>query len=526
LPIIETPVLVVGGSLVGMSAAAFLGYHGIRPIVVEHHRGTAIHPRAALITQRSMEAFRTLGVERIIREESERQFVQDGAVMAVETLAGKELAWFIANLNDGVRDVSPTVRLFITQKLLEPLLQKRAAELGADLRFATEMISFQQDSTGVTAEVRHRDTGEAYTIRAAYMIAADGPRSHIREQLQIPIEGRGVLSHSITIYFRAPIAPLLRGRNLSVILVHNPVLRGFFRIEKPFETGFLVVNTTGDPSHPNEDLWTGLSDERCIEYLRAALGDDTVPLAIDDVMKWNARADVAARFRDGRVFLAGDAAHVMPPYGGYGGNVGIQDAYDLAWKLAYVLRGSAGEELLSTYESERRPIACLTTEQAYTRYVTREARYLDRGNLQPQVEDLNVEMGYRYHSSAVVPEACADSGPHENPRKSAGRPGFRAPHLWLQSNLSTLDLFGRNYSLLTAREGKNWAQAAEFAAQHLGIQLAVHQIGEPSFSESYGISSTGAVLVRPDGFVAWRTRSDLDSPGVSLVQTLSTVLHR
>jgi 2-polyprenyl-6-methoxyphenol hydroxylase-like FAD-dependent oxidoreductase len=154
----------------------------------------------------------------------------------------------------------------------------------------------------------------------------------------------------------------------------NPTLRGFFRIEKPFESGFLVVKTTGDPAHPNEDLWSGLTNDRCIEYFRSALGDDSIPLQIDDVMKWNARADVAARFREGRIFLAGDAAHVMPPYGGYGGNVGVQDAHALAWKLAYVLREWAGEQLLSTYEPERRPAGALTTEQAYTRYVTREAK--------------------------------------------------------------------------------------------------------------------------------------------------------
>ena len=527
LPTIETPVLVVGGSLVGMSAAVFLGHHGVRPVVVEHHRGSAIHPRAALITQRSMEAFRTLGIEKTIRDESEKQFVQDGAVMAVETLAGKELAWFIANLNEGVRDVSPTVRLFITQKLLEPLLQKRAEELGVDLRFATEMISFEQDSTGVTAVVRHRDTSESYTIRARYLIAADGPRSSIREQLRIPIEGRGILSHSITIYFRAPLAPLLRGRNLSVILVSNPALRGFFRIERPFETGFLVVNTTGDPAHPNEDLWRGLTNDRCIEYLRAALGDDTIPLVVDDVMKWNARADVASRFREGRVFLAGDAAHVMPPYGGYGGNVGIQDAHGLAWKLAYVLRGWAGEGLLSTYESERRPVASLTTEQAFTRYVTREARYLDRGNLEPQVEDLNIELGYRYHSSAVVPEAEATNNrTHENPRESTGHPGTRAPHLWLKPEVSTLDLFGRNFALLTGGEGKGWPEAAQFAVERLGVPLEVHPIRHAGFCDRYGVSGTGAALVRPDGFVAWRARSGGESPAVSFFGALSAVLDR
>src|SRR5580658_7703871 len=145
MPDLEVPVLVVGGSLVGMSTALLLGHHGIRALAVEHHRGTATHPRAALINQRSMEIFRSVGIERMVHEKSGEQFDQDGAIMAVETLAGKELAWYIANLNEGVRDVSPTVRLFITQKLLEPLLQKRAEELGADLRFATEMLSFEQD---------------------------------------------------------------------------------------------------------------------------------------------------------------------------------------------------------------------------------------------------------------------------------------------------------------------------------------------------------------------------------------------
>ena len=402
MPDLEVPVLIVGGSLVGMSAALLLGHHGIRATAVEHHRGTAIHPRAAMISQRTMEVLRGVAIESIIREQSEKQFVQDGAIMAVETLAGKELAYFIANLNEGVRDVSPTVRLFITQKLLEPLLQQKAQELGADLRFSTELLSFEQDSAGVTARIRHRDTGEESTIRARYMIAADGARSSVRERLGIRMLGRGIFSNSITIYFNAPVGPLLRGRNLSVIMVSNPTLRGFFRIEKPFERGFLVVNTTGDPLRPNTDLWAGLNNERCIEYLRAALGDNEIPITIDGVMQWNSRADVAERFQSGRVFLAGDAAHVMPPYGGFGGNTGVQDAHNLAWKLAMVLQGSAGEGLLSTYAAERRPACVFTTEQAYARYVSREAKYLDRGDLQPLANDLNIELGYRYHSAAVM----------------------------------------------------------------------------------------------------------------------------
>src|SRR5688500_496009 len=147
----EVPVLIVGGSLVGMSTALLLGHYGIPALAVEHHRGTAIHPRAAHISQRTMEIFRPVGVEHIVRQKSDQQFVQDGAIMAVETLAGKELAWFISNLNEGIRDVSPSERVFISQSLLEPLLKARAEELGAQLRFGTDMISFEQDAAGVTA---------------------------------------------------------------------------------------------------------------------------------------------------------------------------------------------------------------------------------------------------------------------------------------------------------------------------------------------------------------------------------------
>src|SRR5215469_4360673 len=307
LPEIEVPVLIVGGSLVGMSTALLLGCHGIKALAVEHHRGTAIHPRAAFIHQRTIEIFRMAGVERIIYEKSGEQFDQDGAIMSVETLAGKELAWYIANLNEKVRDVSPCARVFITQSLLEPLLQQRAAALGADLRFATDMVSFEQDAGGVTALIRHRDTGATQTVRARYMVACDGSRSRIRETLGIPLLGRGVFSNSITIYFRAvkphSFSSLIRGRNLSVIMVVNPSLRGFFRIEKPYESGFLAVLATGDPDHPNTDVSQDLTEARCFQYIYEALGTDEIPVTIENVMHWQSRADIAERFTAGRVFL-------------------------------------------------------------------------------------------------------------------------------------------------------------------------------------------------------------------------------
>jgi 2-polyprenyl-6-methoxyphenol hydroxylase-like FAD-dependent oxidoreductase len=521
---IEVPVLIVGGSLVGMTTAMLLAQHGVRALTVEHHRGTAIHPRAALISQRTMEVLRSVGIEGTVREKSETQFLQDGAIMAVETLAGKELAWYIPNMNEGIRDVSPTVRLFITQKLLEPLMQQRAVELGADLRFATEMISFEQDADGVTAQIRHRDTGETQTVRAKYMVAADGARSKVREQLGIPYIGRGIFSKSLTIYFHAPCTELLRNRNLSVIYVYNPTVRGFFRIEKPYDSGFLVANTTGDPDHPNTDLWN-LSTEECEHLVRAALGDYKVPIVVDDVMKWNARADTAERYQVGRIFLAGDAAHSLPPYGGFNGNCGVQDAHNIAWKLAMVTKGQAGPALLDTYNIERRPVGVHTAEQAYTRYVVREARYLDPKTVTPIVDDLNVEVGYRYHSAAIISEPGDDGIGHEHPRESKGRPGARGAHVWLDADkkLSTLDLYGKNFVVLTGPDGAAWRDAASKATKELNIPIDVHSY---DLCDAYGITPQGAVLVRPDGFVAWRSKKGDPNAALSLTEMLKIILNR
>ena len=504
---IEVPVLIVGGSLVGMSTALLLAQHGIQALAVEHHRGTAIHPRAALINQRTMEIFRSVGIERMVREKSGEQFDQDGAIMAVETLAGKELAWYIANLNEGVRDVSPCTRVFITQSVLEPLLQQRAVELGAELRFGTQMISFEQDADGVTAVIQDRDSGNTQIVRAQYMVAADGSHSSIRKGLGIPMLGRGVFSNSVTIYFRAPVAPLMRGRNLSVIMVVNPTLRGFFRIEKPYESGFLAVHTIGDPDHPETNVSSGLTEQRSLEYVHSALGTDEVPVAIENVMHWQSTADIAEHFCQGRVFLAGDAAHVMPPYGGFGGNTGIHDAHNIAWKLALVLKGTAAPQLLSTYESERRPASAFTVEQAYSRYVTRAASYLGTTGMQPLEEDLNIEMGYCYGSAPA----------HENPRQSKGRPGTRAPHVWLERDgqkISTLDLFGHSFVLLVGPEGTGGAVAANAGIDVLTIGADGIADPENAFPKACGISPSGAILVRPDGFVGWRGESAADLRGV------------
>ena len=235
------------------------------------------------------------------------------------------------------------------------------------------------------------------------------------------------------------------------------------------------------------------------------------------------------------MFLAGDAAHVVPPNGGYGGNTGVQDAHNLAWKLALTLAGVAGPGLLDSYDAERRPVGELTVEQAFTRYVTRVAPYLGTENTQPIVDDFSMEIGYRYDSPAVVVEP--GSPPlHEHPRESAGRPGARAPHVFLDrdgTRLSTLDLFGRNFVLLAGPEGGAWRDAAPAAAAGLGVALDAHVVGHGDLADpggcfpgAYGISPSGAVLVRPDGFVGWRAVTAADAPEDALRQALQVLLCR
>jgi len=543
----DVPVLIVGGSLVGLSAALFLRWHGVDVLAVERHAGTAINARAGHFHLRTVEILRSAGLEDVVRRKSEEQYPPDGGINNVESLAGREIANYFPNLNAGVDEFSPTIRLFINQDALEPILRDRAEELGARLRYGAECTSLEQDADGVTAVIRDVSDGSESLVRAQYVVAADGNRSPVRERLGIGMRGHGLLSHSITIYFRAlaDLGPLLANRNQGVHYVTNPLMRGFFRLDRSGNAGFLVVNLVGDtsrpeviaafPSAPWANVAEGITEQRALELLRAAIGVPDIGVVIESIATWRAEANCAERFRDGRVFLAGDAAHVVPPNGGYGGNTGVQDAHNLAWKLALTLGGVAGPGLLDSYDAERRPVGELTVEQAFTRYVTRVAPYLGTEDTQPIVDDFSMEIGYRYDSPAIVLEP---GGPplHEHPRESAGRPGARAPHVFLDrggTRLSTLDLFGRNFVLLAGPAGGAWQDAAPAAVKGLGAALDIHVVGGPdladpegSFPGAYGISPSGAVLVRPDGFVGWRAADAAGAAEDTLRQALRTLLCR
>jgi 2-polyprenyl-6-methoxyphenol hydroxylase-like FAD-dependent oxidoreductase len=368
----EVPVLIVGGSLVGLTTAMLLARHGVPSLAVERHAGTAIHPRAGHFQLRTMEVLRGLGLEDRVREKSLEMYSPTGGIIAVESLAGRQLATFVEELNEGVEGFSPTRRVFINQDVLEPLLRERALELGATVRNRTEAVAVEQGDDGATVTLRDLDSGEEREVRTRYVVAADGSRSPLRRRLGIGMRGYGELSRSITIYFRADCAELLRDRNDGVIYVHNPRLRGFFRLDRTGGNGFLAINTVGADVTTDAavDVQSGLTEERALEFLRTAIGAD-LPMEIVDIAHWRAEASWAERLRAGRVFLAGDAAHVVSPNGGFGGNTGVQDALNLAWKLAAVVKGDAGPALLDSYEAERLPLSRLTVQQAYTRYATR-----------------------------------------------------------------------------------------------------------------------------------------------------------
>src|SRR5919204_5990876 len=496
----EIPVVIVGGSLVGLTTAMLLGHHGVPSLSVERHAGTAIHPRAGHFQLRTMEVLRQMGLEDTVREASLRTYHPTGGIVSVESLAGRELATYVKELNEGVEGFSPTVRVFINQDALEPIIRERATERGATVVNRTEAIGVEQDDDGVTVTLRDLDAGEERTVRARYVVAADGNRSPMRQRLGIGMEGYGELSRSITIYFRADCAPLLTGRNQGVIYVHNPALRGFFRLDRRRGTGFLVINTVGEDVTLPEAIHVsdGLTDERVRELVQTAIGTPDVPAEVLDVAHWRAEANCATRLQEGRVFLAGDAAHVVPPNGGFGGNAGILDARNLAWKLAAVIKGEAGPALLDTYDAERRPLSRLMVEQAYNRYATRVVPERGTDDVEPFIADIEIELGLIMRSRAVIADDGPDDGAlHVDPSLVRGRPGARAPHVALGDDRSTIDLFGRRFVLLRAPAPgvDDWTPP--------GVEG--HVIDAEGFADAYGLAPDGAALVRPDGIIGWRS---------------------
>lgn len=519
----STSVLVVGGSLVGLSAAVFLAWRGVPTVLVETHVGSHAHPRAMGYTPRTMELFRTVGLAPQIPEVPRTFRLRR---CKIESLAG---AWFEASdwtpANPGAAPPEPAATppmdysrhtgAAIAQDLLEPLLRGRARALGADLRLGTELLRFEQDADGVTAWLREH-TGREYSLRAAYLIAADGSRSAVREALAIGRKGPGHLRTMRSVLFRAPLEDYLE--------------RGFsqFEIEQPDCQAFLT--TYGDGRWVLMFMDDVVRDETALRAaVQKAIGRSDRPIEIITTGRWELSALVTNQFASGRVFLAGDAAHTLPPTrGGFGANTGIHDVHNLAWKLAAVLARASTPQLLETYEAERHPVAWTRLEQTFARPdYARHATGVAEGVA--ILDDQAMEFGQLYRSTAVL-GAGPELPPAARPDAWAGQPGTRAPHLWVEragERLSTLDLFERGWVLLA--EDERWGDAAAATSATLGICVESLRVGVDllltnavSFRQAFGVGPGGATLIRPDGVIAWRSVELVLDPTRTLSEALGT----
>jgi len=528
-----TPVLIVGGGLVGLSTALFLSWHGISSLLVERHPGTAIHPRATGFAPRTMEMFRTVGVEAAIRQ-VEPPVPQDSNLPLVESLVGQEfdcLQEDISSLFSG-----PVPGSAIAQDVLEPVLRARAEQLGGDLRFGTELVAFEQDREGVTATIRERASGNTCTVRAQFLVAADGSQSRVRQQLGIGQRGAASLFHVVSMIFEADIMELFRKRHAVMCFLANDSIASGALVPYPGSSARPDVFRLDVGYDPEEETLADYPEARCLQLIRAAVGIPDLPVRIKAVLTYEAVALVADRFQQGRAFLVGDAARAQPPSGGLGGNTGIAEAHNLAWKLAAVLRGEAGEALLATYDAERRPVADYTAEQTALLSQQRATE----GSAGVTVDPVVVNTGYCYREGAIVREAGDENLPlAQRPDQWKGEPGTHAPYIVFEregKSISTLDLFGAHFVLLVGPDGQQWKSAAHSVQEALHVPLDIYQIGGEAadlidtgntFCDAYGITAAGAALVRPDGFIGWRSQGagekEQDAEQ-ALTQVLSTLL--
>lgn len=581
---IQTDVLIIGTGPAGSSAAALLSTYGIENMAINRYRWLANTPRAHITNQRTMEVLRDLG-----REVEDEAYMfcshQDlmGENVFCESLAGEEIgrmkSWGNHPLSKAEHLLSsPTMMNDLPQTFMEPLLFKTACSRGTQARMSTEYLSHVQDADGVTTTCLDRLTGNQVTIRSKYLIGADGGNSKVAELEKLPFEGQMGVGGSMNIIFKADLSKYVAHRPSVLYWVVQPgadvggIGMGLVRMVRPWNEWLIVWGYDINGPEPVVD------NAFASKVVRDLVGDQSLEPEITSVSTWTVNNMYATHMQSGRVFIMGDAAHRHPPSNGLGSNTSIQDSFNLAWKLAAVLKGQAGEGLLDTYSKERAPVA--------KQIVTRANRSIGEfgpifealgltESTDPEVMQANmdkrcdagadaerqrtaireaiafkkyefdahgVEMNQRYKSGAVVtdgqmePAYELDAELHYQPTTW---PGARIPHAWVYDRdggrHSTLDLVGRGrFTILTGISGEAWARAAGKVASSMGLELAVHVIGprrdivdhHGDWARAREVAESGCVLVRPDQHVAWRAEEVSDTPEAELTRVLTAVLHR
>jgi putative polyketide hydroxylase len=533
----HVPVLIVGAGAGGLAASALLAKHEIGSLLVEKRREVFIYPKARNLSFRSLEVLRGLGLDEEAHAVADR--VSDMVVKPTLNSADEKLAIDIDAVFAGLDQLSPEPSVqYCPQSSLEPMLLAETRRRGSEVRYGTELSSFEQDDTGITAVLRDLNSGESETIRADYLIAADGVHSRIRESLGVTTSGYGALPIFVVFfYFRASwrkfVPHLSDGDGVQV---KNADVDGIFLVAQD-DLGMFI--TTYFPGRGESAAQ--FTPQYCAEVLTKAIGEQ-IELEIIEAAAWQPHEQVANQFRCGRVFLVGDSGHTMPPFKAGGANTAIQSAHNLAWKLAAVLQGTAEPALLSTYHAERHPVGRFAAHQSLTGPTVALIDLDDQGPGLPLDEEasmFSLLIGYQYRSAAVVTDQPAPADPDAASlvEELRGQPGTRVPHVWVQHDgrrVSTLDLLGGSFTLLTTEDGAPWAEAAAGASVALGVPIAVHQIGprgdaldpDGTWAQATGLARGGALLVRPDDFVGWRADQLPDDPERELRQALSAILAR
>jgi putative polyketide hydroxylase len=511
---VDVPVIIVGAGPAGLCAGLFLARHGIRPLVLERHPGTSVHPRARGLGARTMELLRELGIEEAVRQAGQDLagsggWVSGPSLASMDLTQAERLREFGGRLGyTDIRDYTPSPGILCPQHLLEPHLLTAAVDAGVDVRFGTAVTGLAQAGDHVSVTIRDAQ-GRAGTVRAPYLIGADGQRSTVRTHCGIAMTSHRFHRRFVSIYFRTDLGDLVNGHRFIGCQITTKGAEGaLFGVDNRRHWVFLKPVSQGEVS-------ADYSDARCRALVAAVAGRPTPDLEILSALEWKLMSGIAEEFSRGRVFLAGDAAHVMPISGGFGANTGMHDAHNLAWKLAASLHGYAGPGLLASYQRERRAIASFTMHQAVLRSSHTQLRWgstdtaAQRRGEVGMVDAAVIDVGYSYAHGRPVPPA---SGPH---RLVSGVPGTRAPHCWViheGRRKSTLDLFGRGFVLLTTAPGRGQVATAATAAASLGAPLTAYRVGpgldlhdpDGNWRAAALAGQDEAMLIRPDGFVAWR----------------------
>jgi 2,4-dichlorophenol 6-monooxygenase len=579
---IEVPVLIVGGGGCGLSASVFLSDHGVSHLLVERHAGTSTIPKAHYLNQRTMEIYRQHGLDGDVAAIG-APVELFGKVRWLTTLAGDrpldarvihELdAFGGGSLRETYAAAGPLLPVKLPQVRLEPILRRHAEERNpGGIWFSSELTAFTDEGDRVVAQIRDTATGEVTEVSAQYVIAADGGRM-IGVQLGVAMKGLSRLLDVTTAYFSADLSPWWREGTLITHFL-NPY-------DANLSSNLIEMGPTWGKNceewvlHLPPSGQSDLGEETVVSRIREVLGLPDLELTLHHVTNWTVEAFLADRYRVGRIILAGDAAHRQPPTVGLGLNSGVQDAHNLAWKLGAVLTGRAHESLLDTYETERRPVARHNVDWAvsaaahhqvildaigfghrtaperrvpnFTAFFddtaiaaagrARAAEILDthRGGCQAH----DAEIGFAYEDGAIVPDGtqAPSRAPLRDVYYPTTRPGHVLPHAWIERDgqrLSTHDLAGTatGFALLTGPEGTAWCEAAAQVAEKYSIPVVTARIGTGGdYADADGrwaavreITDAGAILVRPDNHVAWRSMGGSENPAGALASAISRIV--